>query len=271
MIDQVFSGASMHRVIQTILGCGNKYDDLACLWFEQAQSRPSSPSETTFDGFADAVGLSALQNLDVRDANGVRTAFLDSLTAKNPQPGTGDALRWIAELSAPLSDFTSRQAFVSEFTSWVAKERPVSLAEWQRQNESDLMSHDPDVLKSNIEQAFELSEIVVSQSPPSAASIVSLLSKGSGVAIGGMLGMHLVHGYSPVYLCLAVPGGMLICSTAAGIADALQMGLRQRVLAWILGVSDRNRRTAAQNALDSLFPRTAEAARTDAAEKEKRR
>jgi hypothetical protein len=261
----------MYRVIQSFLGRGNAYDDLACLWFEQAQSKPLVYSKATFADLADAIGLTEDRSFDTSDADAVRSAFLDSLTSSKPRAGTGDALRWIAELSAPLSDFKSRQAFVSEFTVWVTQERPISLAEYQRQNETDLLSHDPLVLKANVDRAFELPEIVISQSPPSATSIVSLLSKGSGVAIGAMLGMHLVQGYSPGYLCVAVPGGMLICSTAAGIADALQMGLRQRVLAWILGVSDRNRRSSAQNALDSLFPRTSEQVRSEESEKKKRR
>src|ERR1700684_913305 len=120
----------MYRVIQTILGRGNAYDDLACLWFEQSQSRPIVYSKAIFHDFADAVGLSEIKTLNISDANGVRTAFIDSMTAAKPRAGTADALRWIAELSAPLSDFSSRQMFVREFTSWVTKERPISLAEY---------------------------------------------------------------------------------------------------------------------------------------------
>ena len=62
-------------------------------------------------------------------------------------------------------------------------------------------------------------------------------------------------------LFASVPGGMLVCGTAAGIADALQKGLCQRVLAWVLGASKQQVRTAVGKTLESLFPETNEVLR----------
>jgi hypothetical protein len=251
----------MYRVIQTTIGRGNGFDDLSFLWFSDGYSIPGPSPDPYLEQFAASVGLSQLEILDATDAQGVQARFIHRLIA-DPRPCAGDALRWIVELSASLSDFNSRKTFVSEFTNWITRDRSPSLAEWQRQNEDDYKTTDSEVLTSNVATAFLTPTVVVEQSPPSLASITTLLTKGSGVAIGSLLGLHLAQGYSPIFLCVAVPGGMLIGGTAAGIAEALQLGLRQRVLAWVLGVSERQRRTSAARALESLFPDTYKAAGT---------
>jgi hypothetical protein len=65
-----------------------------------------------------------------------------------------------------------------------------------------------------------------------------LLSKGSGVALGAYLGFHAAAD-APLFLYAAVPGGMLVCCTVAGVAEALQLGLRERILSWLAGSTRR--------------------------------
>lgn len=74
------------------------------------------------------------------------------------------------------------------------------------------------------------------QSPIDLESIVSLFTKASstsGVALGAYAGWA-VAGPTPL-LFVSVTGGMLLFGAAAGIASALQEGLRYRFLRWLKG------------------------------------
>jgi hypothetical protein len=62
---------------------------------------------------------------------------------------------------------------------------------------------------------------------------MSLLSKGSGVAIGAYVGFQAAANLTPLYLYATIPGGIFICCTVAGIAEALQFGLRERLFRWL--------------------------------------
>lgn len=69
-------------------------------------------------------------------------------------------------------------------------------------------------------------------SPLSAQSFASVLGAGGGV--GGAVGYYATG--DPLIL-VAVPAGIIICGAAAGVADALRIGLRARILE-MMGVDD---------------------------------
>ncbi|HEY2620022.1 MAG TPA: hypothetical protein VGI78_21950, partial [Acetobacteraceae bacterium] len=164
----------------------------------------------------------------------LRRAFVDTLSARPPRPTTADALRLITELSKALDEFSARRRFVVEFTRWASEGRLDALTKWQQHEETDLRQFSAYALREHVLAAFDHPAIIVERSPPTAETVMSLLSKGSGVAIGAYLGFHTV-GDSPLFLYAAVPGGMLLCCTAAGIAEGLQFGLRERVFSWLSG------------------------------------
>lgn len=70
-------------------------------------------------------------------------------------------------------------------------------------------------------------------SPLKAESIGSLLTKAGGYGAGAYIGFA-VAGTTPL-LFIAVPAGMIICGAAAGIAQGLEEGLRERISRFIRG------------------------------------
>lgn len=75
-------------------------------------------------------------------------------------------------------------------------------------------------------------QIVIEQSPPTLASLASLFTKASGVAVGAYVGFEASVDH-PLLLLITVPMGMMICGPAAAIATALEAGLQARLLAWL--------------------------------------
>lgn len=68
-------------------------------------------------------------------------------------------------------------------------------------------------------------------SPLSAESVGNLITTASGVGLGAYTGF-IVAGGSPLVFVL-VPAGMIVFGAAAGVARALEEGLRERVLGLI--------------------------------------
>jgi hypothetical protein len=75
--------------------------------------------------------------------------------------------------------------------------------------------------------------IPVRQSPITGESLAELLAKGSGPAVGGLMGSLV--GSDSWLLFLTVPAGMIVGGAAYGVATALQQGLHQKILGWIVG------------------------------------
>jgi hypothetical protein len=72
-------------------------------------------------------------------------------------------------------------------------------------------------------------EIVIEHSPPTLTSLAAFLKNASGVAIGAFIGISAGIG-SPMLMFITVPFGMLIVGTASGIGNALEQGLRDKLL-----------------------------------------
>jgi hypothetical protein len=73
--------------------------------------------------------------------------------------------------------------------------------------------------------------IPVRTNPLDLQSLATVLTTGSGVAIGAWAGV-VASGGTPLIL-ITVPVGMIIGGAAAGIGRALEEGLRERLRAWI--------------------------------------
>jgi hypothetical protein len=244
-------------MIQTTIGDGNRFNDLSCLWFPFQPETPPCGDEAAHRQFAVSVGLTVERFVPITEGEqSIQSAIVEALLSRPPKPMIGDAIKWIVELSGHLTSFDSKKQFINNFTQWISNDHSDGLTEWQRQSDSDLVSSNPSVLAANIDLAFTHSSVVVERSPPTAESIMSLLSKGSGVAFGAFLGFHVAQNASPLFLFAAVPGGMLLCCTAAGVADALQLGLRHRVLSWLVHAKRDQQEVSAGRALDFFFSRS---------------
>ncbi len=76
--------------------------------------------------------------------------------------------------------------------------------------------------------------IVIENSPTNLVSFTHLLKQGGGVAVGAYAGLHAAT--SPL-LILTVTLGIVIVGAAAGVCDALEAGLRERIVQFILGTT----------------------------------
>ena len=65
-------------------------------------------------------------------------------------------------------------------------------------------------------------------SPLGAESLAGVVLKGGGIAAGAAVG--IASGGPTPLLLITVPAGMILCGAAAGVAAALEQGLRQRLL-----------------------------------------
>jgi hypothetical protein len=77
------------------------------------------------------------------------------------------------------------------------------------------------------------------QSPIEMESLVNLVTSATGAGLGAYAGF-VVFGSSPPspLLFVAVPAGMILFGAAKGIADALEQGLRERLLKLLRGEND---------------------------------
>jgi hypothetical protein len=76
--------------------------------------------------------------------------------------------------------------------------------------------------------------VIFENSPLSMESIAGLVQKATGVGIGAYVGF-LVGGNS-FLLLLTVPAGIVICGSAAGVAQALEADLKERILKMLVRV-----------------------------------
>ncbi len=225
----------MQKMITTAIGDGNKFHDVCFLWAPRQPDHLPNITEQTIRQMGSALGFTHEAYVDVSAGEPVlRQAFVDTLSARPPRPDASDVIRLIIELSKTVAEFSARRRFVTEFTRWATEGRLGALTEWQRQEDTDLQRFDVGALRQHVLSAFDQPAVIVERSPPTAETVMALLSKGSGVAIDAYLGFQAV-GDSPLFLYAAVPGGMLLCCTAAGIAEALQLGLRERLYLWLTG------------------------------------
>src|SRR5262249_29369501 len=70
-------------------------------------------------------------------------------------------------------------------------------------------------------------------SPLTSESLAKLATTATGAGFGAFVGF-VAFGSGPLLL-ITVPAGMVICGAAKGIAQALEDGLRDRLLRWIKG------------------------------------
>jgi len=82
--------------------------------------------------------------------------------------------------------------------------------------------------------------IPIEQSPLIQESLAKLATTASGVGIGAYIGF-VAFGQSPLLL-ITVPAGIIICGAARGIGQALEEGLRDRILGWIKGENVETRK-----------------------------
>lgn len=85
--------------------------------------------------------------------------------------------------------------------------------------------------KDFAEQAAFDNFIPFEMSPISLESIGKLVVSATGAGIGAYAGFVLA-GSSPLLL-VTIPAGMIICGAAKGIADALEQGLREKLLRFL--------------------------------------
>ncbi len=78
--------------------------------------------------------------------------------------------------------------------------------------------------------------VIFEQSPISLESVGNLVRNASGIGIGAYIG--LIVGENSPMLLVTVPAGMLICGSAAGVARALEEGLKIRILRLLRGDKD---------------------------------
>jgi hypothetical protein len=81
---------------------------------------------------------------------------------------------------------------------------------------------------ASFERVIPVEQSLLSQE--SLAKIVRL----SGVSIGAYVGF-VSFGSSPPLLMISVPIGMIICGAAHAVGQALEEGLRDRILSWLKG------------------------------------
>ena len=70
--------------------------------------------------------------------------------------------------------------------------------------------------------------VVIENSPAESFSLSTLLSKAPGVVIGTYVGMKAA-GDQTMLMLLTAPTGIIVCSSAIGVARALEMGLNKSV------------------------------------------
>lgn len=71
------------------------------------------------------------------------------------------------------------------------------------------------------------------QSPIDLESLGNLVVQASGAGIGAYAGF-VIAGPTPLLL-ITIPAGMILCGAAKGIADALEQGLRERLIRFLKG------------------------------------
>jgi hypothetical protein len=86
------------------------------------------------------------------------------------------------------------------------------------------------VLPKDLEDAFNVG-VIIEQSPPIALPLSQLLSKSPGIAIGTFVGYQM-SAQHPDLMLVYVAGGIVVVSSAIGVARALESGLQDRVKAF---------------------------------------
>jgi hypothetical protein len=247
------------RFIQTTIGAtGNRYEDVAFLWISTGTTAPAAGRAGHVD-LGREIGLHLKDFVELSSGHASMRSFFESALLASPRtPMASELVAAALEMSRTLDAPDAKKSFASEFSRWISGGNSRGFNEMLGSHDEELASATSIQLEHSINAAFDGETIVVEHSPPSVESIMALLSRGSGVALGAYVGYDAASNVSPLLLYASVPAGMLICGTAAGVADALQRGLRHRVLAWLVGASQRQTRAAAWRALESAFPNTVE-------------
>ena len=91
--------------------------------------------------------------------------------------------------------------------------------------------------ESIIRYAYTIPVVVVEQSPPSLESLAEILSKKGVVVLGAYVGLAIGRQFAdPLMLLLTIPGSMMLFGATAGVAAALEDGLRTRLTRVIAGL-----------------------------------
>jgi hypothetical protein len=159
------------------------------------------------------------------------------------EPGSGIAFRYISIPARSFPDGAVPQAFdlaadldldiLTDVSS--ASDVPVFLASLIRHegDEEQVRLLGADEARGlpewEMAETLAFAELVPFESSPLATeSVVGALIKGGGITSGALVGL-VSAGPTPLLL-LTVPAGMILCGAAAGIAAALEQGLRARLL-----------------------------------------
>src|SRR5262245_51923621 len=95
-------------------------------------------------------------------------------------------------------------------------------------------------------EVIAFDEVVpVEHSPLKAEALATLVTKATGAGLGAFAGF-VAFGASPLLL-VTVPAGMIICGAAKGVADALESGLRERLMELLRGKKATKRGSGARS------------------------
>ena len=137
----------------------------------------------------------------------------------------------ISDLDLKSIDRVESGRYIRAVVTALAAERESDISNWRSFKESALNEK----IKNN-HYLYELAEYVTmsrilafENSPLTGESIGNLLTSASGPAAGSYIGFVLA-GSSPL-LFISVPAGMIFCGAAAGVAKALEEGLKTKIIA----------------------------------------
>ncbi len=169
-----------------------------------------------------------------------RRAFTDTnLLPSDEQKDEGEVMRFeelVLELAGVEPSLITTFLLPRAVAECIAKSSPEFFDERERISPSDIQRFEIEQYLRHMEFAEILSMAPVvpfEQSPLSLDSVASLITKTSGVGLGAYAGF-VVGGASPL-IFVTVPAGMIIFGAAAGVANALEKGLRDRLLKLIKG------------------------------------
>jgi len=146
---------------------------------------------------------------DVLSSLGLQRLMVPSIEAS-------DLVNALAVLLSPSVDYTKKTAYLVS----VLQDTPLGVTPPTTPTD-----------RTFAEQAVFDSLLPFEQSPLSLESLGKLVVSASGAGIGAYAGFVLA-GPTPLLL-ITIPAGMIICGAAKGIADALEQGLRDRLVRFL--------------------------------------
>ena len=100
----------------------------------------------------------------------------------------------------------------------------------------DNLTESPEDAYRFIRDVFYEPLVPIERSPLSGSSLGDLIRHGPE-QVGAVMGAFVAAETEPLLLFITMPGGMIVFGAAAGVAEALHLGLRTKMLGW-LGVDD---------------------------------